>query len=766
MIPAITGILGILGLVFLMIHWMSRSRNLQAHKVAYNEIARCLAEGGYQVLSNALHKGIKHPDPERIKKWLLAKTNSNLGFYGFLTKLDGGSRQSLEHDEIMTLFSDDYRKILKDLERQYPGAQFKFSLSLDSSQFHENQLLKDPKEKIVELRLTSSCSYKGTVKGVRGTRKIAVYNLLSPIISKFTYYHKGNSGDSYNRFGSNIYGRPVILPDGSLKYQEYIAPLVLINGPLEKKPDFVPDSILLEAHGSQSAQSSFDYLSDSYQIEKSRKEILRRGFLYFGPDAGAPNIFNLTPGLDPDGYGEYFTMFNPAFGDGPRTYPAVQFLNIPEAFKVPISVLNRMVPSAGIPDFYTNGKADIYSLYEGFYESDPTNSYTPNPLRGGQIKMGYSEKSSIIHPFGTHKMPSRAYTVGSAYRAIAKISSMGIDRDDSSADESNQGRCLGFAPPRRDATAAFLHQVDEAGFLDPQPGYTFDPIRSTLDNRNYANDCNEPSLIQLPSDFNYPFLFPTYESYRAHMSDVILIPMNHLIDFPHYSHRVIPPPGHDSFSKFMFAPHEPESLLEIEAPFLEKWVIPPGPLHPKGSVYLEGNVDSFAPDQLLQLRNYIHVKNMDEMIELGLLQKVGNEYLLNTRGYQILLESDLILDKPILITDDTNLIVRGECVLPPIQSSFYTQISCKNIQLAGDPRSSNPAVYRAFLNARGSISKVDPNLGLNIVGGIAMNNLNQTFFKAPSIVQYNIFYSPLENNRDYFYRILMDDRTLAWSIDI
>ena len=513
---------------------MSRSRNLQAHKVAYNEIARCLAEGGYQVLSSALHQGIIHPNQDSLSAWLASNAKPNLGFYGFFTKLDSGTAQSLNHGEVTDLIPNEHRKIIKNFEAEYPGAEFDFSISLDSQQLHENIILMDPKEKIIDLSLTVSCIYKGTRKSVTGSRKIKVYSLLSPIISKFTYYHKGYSGNRYNRFVSNIYGRPAIRPDGKFKYEDDIAPLVLINGPLDPKSEFIPDSILLEARGSKFDPSSFDHLADFAKIEKSRKEILRRGFLYFGPESGASNVLNLTPGLDPIGYGEYFNLFNPFFGDGSRTYPAIQFMNLPEAFNNPVPVTNRMLATEGV-DFLTNGRAEIHTLYEGFYESDATNAFAPNPANGGQLKTGYSGKSSLIHPFGTYTAPSRAYTVGSAYRAVAKISSIGIDRDESNYDESNQSKCLPSPAPRRDATSAYLFQVEETEFLNPQVGYTLDPIKKSLDNRNYVPGCQEPKSIQLPTEFDYPLLFPTYEQYRLHMSDVILIPMNHLIDFVHYS---------------------------------------------------------------------------------------------------------------------------------------------------------------------------------------------------------------------------------------
>lgn len=774
LIPVVAGILGILGLIFFSLHWMSRNRNLQAHKITFNEVARCLSEGGYQLLSRAIREGIQTPDESSLRRWIASGGSLDMGFYGRILKSEltaskQGTRPNhqLSHTEILRLAPSHFEKILENLQSKYPGAEISLSMEWSSQHLFEEKYLLDLLEKEISLILTSSCTYQGTRKSVTGIRKLRAYNLLTPLLSKFTFYHKSQSGNTYNQFLSNIFGRPVIRADGKFKYPNNHFPLVLINGPLNEDSEFIPDSVLLGSRGKSSNPDSFEYLSDPSQIKASREAILRRGFLYFGPTRGdSANVLNLTPGADPLGFGEYFFLFNPYFGeDGPRTYPAIQFVDLPPAFEEPVPVENIMDPAEGLP-FESNGKADIYSLHEGFYESDPTNEFAPNPRAAGYIKNGYSEASSLIHPFGTYTMPSRAYTMGSGFRAVAKLSSIGIDRDESSTDESQQSNCLGSPAPRRDATAAFLYQTNESGFLNPIPNITLAPIHHTLDNRNYVPDCSEPRRLRLPSDFDYPKLFPEFDLYQLHMSHVLYIPMNHILDYPHFSHRVIPPPGHENFQSFMFPPHEPESLYALKEPFYEEWPIPKGPLHKEGSFYLKGNPDEFEPDLWLEHKVSFELFDMKEMIAQGFLQENGDQYILDTRGHLLSLAENLYLDKPLLVVDHANLFVRGDCILPPIESAFYVQISCNGIQLKKDTRKGNSGVYRAFLNARNSLGKMDLDLAVSVVGGIAMRNLDFSMFQAPSMVTYNTDFSPVEDGRDYFYRILMDDHTQSWRTEI
>ena len=102
-----------------------------------------------------------------------------------------------------------------------------------------------------------------------------------------------------------------------------------------------------------------NHLSDGDELEKSRKIILQRGFLYFGP--GENNILRLTLGLTPLGWGEYFHLFNPMIGNNPNTYPA-QIINSPDFFQ-----RSHIVKNSEPLNSETYGKAILQSVYEGFY---------------------------------------------------------------------------------------------------------------------------------------------------------------------------------------------------------------------------------------------------------------------------------------------------------------------------------------------------------------------------------------------------------------
>ena len=769
----VASILGILGMVLLSLHWMSRSRNLQAHKVAFNEIGRSMAEGGYQFLSRAVREGSETPDESELSRWLLSKGSLPLGFYGHflqspLTNSSAGQGPTLKlsHGEIMELIPEKFERILHHFETSTPGSKIEFQMEWSSTQLFEENVLMDPIEKTVNLTIRSKCTFQGTEKVVTGTRKLRIYNLLAPLLSKFTFYHKSQTGGLYNQLLTNLFGRPVIRPDGKFKYPANHFPLVLVNGPLSPESKIIPDSQLLGGRGQSDDPQNFEYLTDDSQIQLSKEQILRRGFLYFGPHRpDSANVLNLTPGADPNGYGEYFFLFNPYFGSGPRTYPAIQRVGLPEAFQEPVLIQNLMEPTDGLP-FESSGKADIYSLHEGFYESDPTNSFAPNPRGAGYIKDGYTEASSLIHPFGTYTMPSRAYTVGSAFRAVAKLSSIGIDRDESSSDESQQSSCLGRPSPLRDATAAFLYQTNRSGFENPIPNVTIDPIHHTLDNRNYAPNCSEPRRIRLPDDFDYPLLFPDFDTYLPHMCNILYIPRNHMVDYPHYSHRKIPPTGHDNFKSFMFPPFEPESLYLLAEPPREEWLIKDGSIHGPETYYLKGEPDEFDPDTWQQRKISFDFIDIEDMMNHGFLEEAGDHYVLDSRGHQLSIITDFKLDKPLQVINHTNLFVHGPCSLPPIDSDFYVHISCAKITLKKDSRKGNLGIFRAFLDSRSTLGKENLDLEMNILGGISMHSLDFSIFQAPNLVTYNTDYSPLEPGRDYLYRILIDDHTQGWGIEI
>jgi hypothetical protein len=770
-ILAVLGILAILGLVFLSLHWMTRQRNLQSHKIYFMEVSRTLAESGLQILLRALRDTGKPPGERELLSLLQNPNFNKKNFYGFflqdIRKLQTHHSESeLTHEQIFDWLEPPYQNLLKNLRQKLPGSSLDFKISFSASPFFPNSAMKDPVEKIVRLNLECTGSYQGTSRKATLSRDLRVYNLLAPLTSKFTFYQKSFAGGTYNRLVTNLYGQPIRNPQGDLKYPDNAYPLILINGPTNPGQGIPTDLELLKGRGG-SGPLAFEHLTDPSEIERSREAIIKRGFLFFGPqpqvDTGT--VLNLTPGLEPSAFGEYFHLFNINQDGGAHTYPAIQFTNIPNYLEQRLEIINHFPPEEGGSQSL-EGKADIYSLYEGFYEPDATTNFAKNPSEAGIIKTGYSAFSSLIHPFGTYLYPSRAYTMGAAFQAIAKISSIGVDRLISDQDEGSQSQCWRSPVPKRDGTALYLYQTPRSGFENPILGITLDPIRRTMANKNFIENCLEPETISLPGDFIYPTLFPDYKSYQTHMSGILTIPLNHILDYPHYTHKVIPPSGHESFKSFMFPPFDKGSLLKLPERFEESWVIQESQLHSKSSIYLEGDINQFEPDQWQLARSFFEFQSFEEMAELGFITDSGSEFHLNGRGHQLFLNGDFRLDKPLRVLDHTNLYVSENCELPPVKTEFYFNLSCNKIALANPKGIHQEAIYRVFLNARSSLSKKDANLAVSILGGIAMHHLEPSVFQAPTVVTYNHVYSPLEAGRDLLYRMALDDHNLSWSLEI
>jgi len=770
-ILAVLGILAILGLVFLSLHWMTRQRNLESHKIYFLEVSRTLAESGLQILLRALRDSGKIRSERDLSILLQSQNFHKESFYGFFLQpiqrlLSGGPSSELSHQQILDRLDASFKNLLENLSEKLPGSSLEFRVHLTASPFFPNSPLKDPVEKIVRLTLVCTGHYRGTNRKASVSRDLRVYNLLAPLTSKFTFYHKSFAGGKYNRLVTNLYGQPVLDARGEFKYPDNAFPMILINGPTQSGQGIPTDTELLGGRGG-SGPLAFEHLTDPSEIERSREAILRRGFLFFGPQNGVDTgtVLNLTPGLEPSAFGEYFHLFNVNQDGGAHSYPSIQFTNLPAYLENSLNIVNRFSIQDGGPRILS-GKADIYTLYEGFYEPDATTNFAKNPGEAGIIKTGYSAFSSLIHPFGTYAFPSRAYTVGAAFQAMAKLSSIGVDRLDTGQDESNQSYCWNSPVPKRDGTALYLFQTTENGFESPIPGITLDTVRKTLSNKNFIENCTEPETLNPPPDFGYGNIFPDYQSYRTHMSGILAVPLNHILDYPHYTHKVIPPPGHENFRAFMFPPYDKNSLLKLPATFEESWGIKKTNLHPENSFYFKGDVNQFEPDRWQLMRTFFEIQNIADLIDLGLLKSTPAAYLLNGRGHQLYLEGDFILDKPLIVEDHTNLYVAGNCQLPPVDTEFYFNLSCHRITLANPGLGDAETVFRAFLNARSSLGKKEPSFPVSILGGIAMHQLEANVFHTPTVVTYNPLFSPLEPGRDLFYRMALDDRNLEWSLQI
>ena len=767
----ITGIVAVLGLVLVTLNWMTRQQNVQSHKMLYNEVAKTAAEAGVQILIRAIREGIKTPSETELRNLSQSSNFHQNSFYGFFlqasTKLNDNK---LEHTTVISLFPREIRAVFDSFQNNTPGLTLSYEVRIEPkslySKAEDDVVLKDKVEKKLNLELICFATFQGTTKTYRLKKFINVYNLISPVLSKFTFFHKSSIGNRYNKLITNLLGKPILNQSGNFKYP-YNFPLVLINGPLNNDIDIPGDTFLLKGKNGSSFES-MNHLSYTDQIEASKEVILKRGFLYFGP--GDDNVLRLTPGSDLLGWGEYFHLFNPMIGNSPNTYPA-QIVNSPDFFQ-----RSHIVQNNEPLNTQTYGTAILQSLYEGFYEPDIHTQNRPDPSH--HILSGYSAYSSLIHPFGSYLAFNRAYTVGNTYRSILRISSIGVDRIDTQDDENNQAMCLQVpSVQNRDGRMAILKEATEQGWMGNRE-FTLNPIIQTMDNlhkvrpeaNGVVNVCdNEPLTISVGAEFNYDEMFSTYQQYSNFMSKIENLPINHTIDYPHYTHEVIPPNEHENFTQFMFAPHEKNRLYDFADDDTEKWYLSPSKFSPESSLYLQGKPSEFNVDDFRNSQNFFKMNGSNEGVEMliaeDFLTKSTGNYILNTRGHLVGVNGNLTLDRKIIIEDHSALMVSGTCFISEISSQFYFNLNCDQIVFL--PSENNDGYSAStFLNAKRTISKQNPQTTISIQGGIAMESLDFSMFQAPTTVIYNTSYSPSGKNYKYFYRMVMDDHNREWQAQI
>ncbi|PCJ18775.1 MAG: hypothetical protein COB02_10095 [Candidatus Cloacimonadota bacterium] len=781
----VLGILSILGLLFYSIHQRSGQRNLEAHKHHFNESSRTLSQSGIELFNGAFREGIKTPSDFNLKSILNRSNSYKDSFYGLLLldipklkilltpdkKHLDNEYKSLEHDQIFSRFSDSYKKMYSNLLSYYPKSTLTFRLLLKIQplyggvlkidSFESSSTLKDFVEKRIDLEFCADATYRFTKKTTCVNKSLKIYNLYNPVLSKFTFFHKIPISDKYNSFVTNVSGRP----ESPIKF----APLILTNGPFGN--DEVPDDqMILGALGDNKKASSLDGLTRQGSIKKSRDSIYRRGYLFFG--MGPENQIPMTSGftrsseLGSKNYsaGQFFHLYNPAIkdpdedNDGGAESPHIIPFNKPDFFSNPLPIISKHLQDPKERDI--DAQPLLYNTYLGYHK--------PSDIDYQQYVPAFEKYSSLIHPFGADYYPSRAKTIGPATFNVIKIARYFLDEQSGDADEDNLRPCTTAQIKkikRRDANIGIIPNSNPSRYK------THMRIENPEANYRTLTDCDPPQSFVLNEQWTIPFIFPEFQQYAEVMSKEVKIPMNETLDYPHFSHAVIPPTGHANFEGYMLpntydglkAEDIDENDTNSYLSLTEIWPLAKSNIRSENSYYVNGLVSDFTNSNFISSAINTHsfyrpYSSLKQLKEDGILISNGSKYFLDGKGVQITYQGDLLLDQDIIVQGHTNITVSGNCFLAPISSQFYTAFNCQNIILLPSKRLGKDVhVYDAFLNAEFKISKADPFKGIYIFGGIAMSDIDRSIFLNSSHVQYNINYSPFEDQRDYFYRMVLDD---------
>ncbi|MCJ8346779.1 hypothetical protein MJH12_14655, partial [bacterium] len=623
----VLGILSILALLFYSIHQRSGQRNLEAHRHFFHEASRTLSQSGVELLSGAFREGIKTPPDFKLDN-LLHQTNLHQdSFYGLflldIPKLNASLnkyaendlKRILDHDELLSRFPQEYQTMLDNLLIHYPGSSLNFSLVMENSTLHIKQSLQDPEEekhsyqdyveKSVILEFCATATYRHTNKSTCIEKKFKVYNLYNPILNRFTFFHKTPIGSYYNNYIPDTSGRPSI--------ENKMAPLILTNGPLgnSEVPD---DQQLLGALGDNKTPSELDGLTNPESIKKSRDSIYRRGYLFFG--MGEENAIKMSHGftrssdLEDENYsaGQFFHLYNPAIvntylevEDGGAMSPQINPFKKPDFFSKDVPLISTHLQAPLEREQFA--RPLLYNTYIGHYLP---------PNRGYQEYVPEADKfASLIHPFGSDFNPSRAKTIGPANFHVVKIVRYLLDGNADSTDEDDLRACSPDDIYQQDAYLGVIPESTASRYLT----HLTIPSTPSAIHRNLV-DCDASQNFVLGAEWTIASVFPTFEEYEKYMSGVIKIPMNETLDYPHFSHTIIPPDGHSDYNGPMF-PNQYQGLKageEIDPEFppsieelVEIWPLPASNIRSKDSYYVNGLVHEFTNADFVRQAIYNHI---------------------------------------------------------------------------------------------------------------------------------------------------------------
>ena len=147
------------------------------------------------------------------------------------------------------MFPREIRAISDSFHNNTPGLTLNYAVRIEPkslySKAEDEVVLKDKVEKKLNLELICPRLFREQTKTYKLKKFINVYNLISPVLNKFTFFHKSSIGNRYNKLITNLLGKPILNQSGNFKYP-YNFPLVLINGPLNNDIEIPGDTFLLK----------------------------------------------------------------------------------------------------------------------------------------------------------------------------------------------------------------------------------------------------------------------------------------------------------------------------------------------------------------------------------------------------------------------------------------------------------------------------------------------------------------------------------------
>lgn len=501
-------------------YWQAfRHRDVQVRLSSDRAAARFLARGALDTLKGALReatdtKRLASPELENgtLIEFLLADAKSIEK--RVKKKTDGKD----DHRELIEqLVGKEALEPIDELVEKLPDAKVQMFLTIEPKPYASGASLADPVLKTVAIGYRVLGRVRKAQETFRAAEMLTVHSLLPNGVARFTFASVSEQ-PFFNTHRVYAGGDDA---GGT-------APVVLMHSPQDGDP--MTDSPFDKRPDAQKAMTT--KVGGPGDLMKVADD---RGMTFLASAAERPALLQLASGATP--FGEYHTVYQPQAGKVSKPAPqsvTEQPKKMP-AFRVPYR------PADATPDEPPTQLAPfVQGAVFGFSAGiDEEGMLGPPPQ--GAIPDG----CSVLKPFGTGTHPSAGLVVGHVNRAMAGISDVGVDRDDTGKDEAEQAAVAGRPLPVRETRDPFLRNASGGEYASdaPRSGTTgfarlipFQPAVNMNLAPDYDNDGRPDAVVStearhasLPlgdEPWKYSNLFEGYDEYARVMSKYVTFPAN------------------------------------------------------------------------------------------------------------------------------------------------------------------------------------------------------------------------------------------------
>jgi hypothetical protein len=499
-----------------------KHRDAQVRLASDRAAARFLARGALDVLKAGMReaadpKGLANPNLETgpLLEFLLADAASIEKRYKQKTDGKDDHRELLEQ-----LLGKPALEPLDKLVEKLPGAKVKLFLTLEPKPYQDWDkvpVLADPVLKTVAISYRAEAYVRKARETFKTREQLTVYSRLPNGISRFTFVGSTEVGflNSHRVLAS---GEDA---GGTL-------PIVLIHSPEDCDP-MTENPFELRPGAQKALQTKITGPGDLMKMADDR------GMLYMRAPRERPALLQVASGGTP--FGEYHTVYQPQGGKTAR--PAAQTL--PDQ---PQKMKTFRVPYVAplLPDETFQLQSFVTAAVFGFFAEIDGEESMMGPPPQGALPDGCSQ----IKPFGTGTHPSAGLVIGHVNRAMAGLSNIAVDRDDTGKDEADQAAAAGRPLPVRETVDPFLRHASAGAYasdLASEGGGSAPsrllPFQHAV-NKNLAPDLDGDGRpdAAVASEVQHPFLplgsgawrygnlFENHDEYARVMSKFVVFPAN------------------------------------------------------------------------------------------------------------------------------------------------------------------------------------------------------------------------------------------------